>query len=288
MAQDREGQELVKTRIQKSIKLFFSIFAVQILKMLIDTHCHLYVKDFKADIDAVIKRAEAEGVNKFYLPAIDSREIENMLLLERTFPGKCFAMMGLHPCSVKANYEEELAIVKEWLTKRQFAAIGEIGLDFHWDKTFAEQQYDAFRTQIELSLHYNLPIVIHTREAMQECIDVVYEYVPKGVRGIFHCFGGTIKNAEDIIAAGFYLGIGGVLTYKKSGLAEVLENIDLKHLVLETDAPYLTPVPFRGKRNESSYLKYIVEQLALVKNVTVEEVAAVTTANAENIFAKKL
>ena len=255
--------------------------------MIVDTHCHLYVKDFKAHINAVIERAEAEGINKFYLPAIDSREIDNMLLLEETFPGKCFAMMGLHPCSVKANYAEELAIVKEWLAKRQFAAVGEIGLDFHWDKTFVEQQYDAFRTQIELSLQYNLPIVIHTREAMQECIDVVYEYVARDVRGIFHCFGGTIKNAEDIIAAGFYLGIGGVLTYKKSGLAEVLENIDLKHLVLETDAPYLTPVPFRGKRNESSYLKYIVEQLALIKNVTVEEVAAVTTANAENIFAKK-
>lgn len=252
--------------------------------MIVDTHCHLYLDEFKNDIADVIKRAEAEGVNKFYLPAIDSSEIENIFLLEEKFPGKCVAMMGLHPCSVKENYVDELAIVKDWLSKRKFAAVGEIGLDFYWDKTFTLQQYEAFRSQIELSLQYKLPIVIHTRNAMRETIDVVKEFVPKGVRGIFHCFGGTVENAKEIIGAGFYLGIGGVLTYKKSGLAEVLKEIDLQHLVLETDSPYLTPVPFRGKRNESSYLKYIIEKLALVKNVSVEEVAAVTTANAEKIF----
>ena len=252
--------------------------------MIVDTHCHLYLEEFKKDIDDVVKRAEAEGVNKFYLPAIDSSQIENIFLLEDHFPGKCFAMMGLHPCSVKENYLEELAIVKAWLGKRKFAAVGEIGLDFYWDKTFTVQQYEVFRAQIELSLQYQLPIVIHTRNAVQETIDVVKEFVPTGVRGIFHCFGGTVENAKEIIDAGFYLGIGGVLTYKKSGLAEVLEKIDLKYMVLETDSPYLTPVPFRGKRNESSYLKYIIEKLALVKNVSVEEVAAVTTANAEKIF----
>jgi TatD DNase family protein len=252
--------------------------------MIIDTHCHLYLDEFKDDITEVIKKAEDAGVNKFYLPAIDSTEIENMLLLESKFPGKCFAMMGLHPCSVKENYQAELTIVQDWFAKRKFAAVGEIGLDFYWDKTFEKQQYEAFRKQIELSLQYNLPIVIHTRNAMQETIDVVKEYVQAGVKGIFHCFGGTIENAKEIIAAGFYLGIGGVLTYKKSGLAEVLEQIDLKHMVLETDSPYLTPVPFRGKRNESSYLKYIVEKLALIKNISVEEVAAVTSANAEKIF----
>ena len=252
--------------------------------MIVDTHCHLYLNEFKNDITAVIKRAAAEGVNKFYLPAIDSTETENIFLLERNFPEKCFAMMGLHPCSVKENYLDELAIVKDWLTKRKFAAIGEIGLDFYWDKTFVTQQYRAFRMQIEWSLQYNLPIVIHTRNAMQETIDVVKEFVPQGVRGIFHCFGGTVENAKEIIAAGFYVGIGGVLTYKKSGLAEVLEQIDLKYMVLETDSPYLTPVPFRGKRNESSYLKYIVEKLALVKNISAGEVAAITTANAEKIF----
>lgn len=252
--------------------------------MIVDTHCHLYVDEFKNDINEVIKRAENEGVQKFYLPAIDSSEIENMLLLEHKFPGKCIAMMGLHPCSVKENYMEELNVVKDWLTKRKFAAVGEIGLDFYWDKTFVAQQYEAFGMQIELSLQYNLPVVIHTRNAMQETIDVVKEYVPKGARGIFHCFGGTIENANEIIAAGFYLGIGGVLTYKKSGLAEVLAQIDLKHMVLETDSPYLTPVPFRGERNESSYLKYIIEKLAEIKNVSVEEIAAITTGNAEKIF----
>jgi TatD DNase family protein len=252
--------------------------------MIVDTHCHLYLDEFKNDITDVIKRAEAEGIHKFYLPAIDSSEIENMFLLENKFPGKCIAMMGLHPCSVKENYLEELSIVKDWLAKRKFAAVGEIGLDFYWDKTFEKQQYQAFRMQIELSLQYDLPIVIHTRDAMQQSIDVVKEYKSKNVKGIFHCFGGTVENAKEIIDAGFYLGIGGVLTYKKSGLADVLAQIDLAHIVLETDAPYLTPVPFRGKRNESSYLKYIVEKLAIIKNVSVEEVAAVTTANAEKIF----
>ena len=251
---------------------------------MIDTHCHLYLEEFKTDITDVIKRAEAEGVNKFYLPAIDSAETENIFLLEKKFPGKCFAMMGLHPCSVKANYLKEISLVEEWLSKRKFAAVGEIGLDFYWDKTFIEQQFEAFRIQIGLSLQYNLPIVIHTRNAMQETIDVVKEFVPKGVRGIFHCFGGSYQNAKEIIDAGFYLGIGGVLTYKKSGLAEVLEKIDLQHIVLETDSPYLTPVPFRGKRNESSYLKFVAAKLAQIKNVPVEEVAAITTANAEKIF----
>lgn len=252
--------------------------------MIVDTHCHLYLDEFKNDIAEVIKRAEVEGVHKFYLPGIDSAEIENMLLLETMFPGKCMAMMGLHPCYVKENYLEEIELVKTWLEKRKFAAVGEIGLDFYWDKTFVAQQYEAFRLQIELSLQYNLPIVIHTREAMQECIDVVKEYRSSGIKGIFHCFGGTVDNANEIIDAGFYLGIGGVLTYKKSGLAEVLDKIDLKHIVLETDSPYLTPVPFRGKRNESSYLKFVIEKLAEIKKVSIEEVAAVTTANAEKIF----
>ena len=252
--------------------------------MIIDTHCHLYLDEFKDDITQVIKRAEDEGINKFYLPAIDSSEIGNMLLLENKFPEKCIAMMGLHPCSVKENYLEELAIVKDWLAKRKFAAIGEIGLDFYWDKTFVTQQYQAFRMQIGLSLQYNLPIIIHSRNAMQETIDVVKEFVSTGVNGIFHCFGGTVENANEIIEAGFYLGIGGVLTYKKSGLDKVLEQIDLKHMVLETDSPYLTPVPFRGKRNESSYLKYIIEKLAEIKKISVDEVAAATTANAEKIF----
>lgn len=251
---------------------------------MVDTHCHLYLEDFKADINTVLLRAREAGVEKFYLPGIDSSEVEHMLTLEAAFPGTCILMMGLHPCSVKANYKDELNLVADWFSRRKFAAVGEIGLDFYWDKTFSDQQYEAFRTQIELSLQYKLPIVIHTRNAMKETIDVVKEYVPRGVRGIFHCFGGTVENAREIIEAGFYLGIGGVLTYKKAGLASVLSEIDLAHMVLETDAPYLTPVPFRGKRNESSYLKYIAEELARVKNISVNEVDMVTTANAEKIF----
>lgn len=253
---------------------------------MIDTHCHLYVDEFKAGIIEVMERAFASGVNKFYLPAIDSSEHANMFLLEEKYPAACMAMMGLHPCSVKENYHNEIKIVEEWLAKRKFAAIGEIGLDFYWDKTFIKQQYEAFRMQIELSLQHKLPIVIHTRNAMQETIEVVEEFVPKGVRGIFHCFGGTFDEAKKITGAGFYLGIGGVVTYKNAGLAEVLEKIDLKHMVLETDAPYLTPVPFRGKRNESSYLQFIAGKLAQIKNVSVAEVDAVTTANAQNIFAR--
>ncbi|MFT3683257.1 MAG: TatD family hydrolase [Ferruginibacter sp.] len=254
------------------------------LKNLVDTHCHLYSNQFIGDIDAVIQRAAAEGVNKFYLPAIDTGSTNAMLALEERYPGKCIAMMGLHPCSVKEDYKEELAHVEAWLAKRKFVAVGEIGLDFYWDKTFIKEQYEAFRLQIEWSLQYQLPIVIHTRSAMPETIALVKEYVSRGVKGIFHCFGESLEHANQIIDMGFYLGIGGVLTYKKSGLDAVLKDVSLEYLVLETDAPYLTPVPFRGKRNESSYLKYVVERLAEVKNMSVDEVAAITSANAEKIF----
>ena len=251
---------------------------------LIDSHTHLYLADFVADIDEVIRRAIAEGVEKFYLPSIDSNETENIFALEQKFPGKCFAMMGLHPCSVKENYKEELELVYEWLQKRTFAAVGEIGLDFYWDKTFTDQQYESFHQQVEWALQYHLPVVLHTRDAMQQTIDVIKEYKGKNLRGIFHCFSGTLQNALDIIDTGFYLGIGGVITYKNAGLAEVIKEIDLEHIVLETDAPYLTPVPFRGKRNESSYLKYVVQKIAEVKNISIEEVAEITTKNATDIF----
>lgn len=252
--------------------------------ILIDTHCHLYDEELITDIDAVMERASVAGVQKFYMPGIDSTAIKAMLSLEEKFPGKCMAMMGLHPCYVKKNFKTELEIVAEWLPKRKFAAIGEIGLDYYWDTSFVKEQQEAFRTQIEWSIQYDRPIVIHTRNAMQETINIVKEYTSKGVRGIFHCFGGSYETAKEIIKAGFYLGIGGVITYKKAGLAEVLQQIDLAHLVLETDSPYLTPVPFRGKRNESSYLSYITAKLAEVKNISPEEVAAITTANAQKIF----
>lgn len=251
---------------------------------LIDTHCHLYLDEFKQDIHDVIEKAKKIGVTKFFLPAIDSEVIADMLALEAAFPEEFFAMMGLHPCSVKENYKDELQIAEGWLNKRKFAAIGEIGLDFYWDKTFITQQYDAFETQMQWALERSLPIVIHTRNAMQETIEVVKPFAARGLRGIFHCFGGTYENANEIIDMQFLLGIGGVLTYKKSGLQEVLAKIDLEHIVLETDAPYLTPVPYRGKRNESSYLEFVVSKLAEIKNISIGEVAAITTANAEKIF----
>lgn len=251
---------------------------------LIDTHCHLYAGEFEQDIAEVIERSMANGVAKFYLPAIDSTTLDAMLELEKKFPGKCIAMAGLHPCSVKDNYKEELMIIKDLLHKRKFAAIGEIGLDFYWDRSFEQNQYDAFHQQIEWALHYDLPIVIHSRESMQESIGVVREHQNGKLKGIFHCFSGSLESAKEIIGLGFYLGIGGVLTYKKSSLPEVLKNIDLEFIVLETDAPYLSPVPFRGKRNESSYLVHIAQKLAEVKGIGVEEVAAVTTANAQKIF----
>jgi TatD DNase family protein len=249
--------------------------------MMIDTHCHLYSTEFDNDRKEMLQRAEQEGVQKFYLPAIDSTTHNAMIELENSNK-KCISMMGLHPCSVKENYKTELQIVEEWFTKRDFVAVGEIGLDFYWDKTFVKEQYESFNWQIELSIKKDVPIVIHTRNAMQETINVVKEH--KKARGIFHCFSGSYESAKEIIKAGFYLGIGGVVTYKNAGLAEVLQKIDLQHLVLETDAPYLTPVPFRGKRNESSYLKYVIEKIAEIKNTTAQEVIEATTKNATNIF----
>ncbi len=251
---------------------------------LIDTHCHLYSQEFNEDRDVMIKRALQQGVEKFYLPAIDSTEIDGMLALEDKYPGVCIAMMGLHPCYVKENYESELAIVKEWLNKRSFAAVGEIGLDFYWDTSFKEQQIEAFNLQMDWAFKKKLPIVIHTRNAMQETIEMVKPFAEKGLKGIFHCFSGSYESAQQIINMGFLLGIGGVVTYKNAGLGEVLSKIELEHLVLETDAPYLTPVPFRGKRNESSYLQYIVEKLSDIKQISAEEIAAITTANSDRLF----
>jgi TatD DNase family protein len=206
-----------------------------------------------------------------------------MMALESMYEA-CILMMGLHPCSVKGNYKEELRIVEEWLDKRKFAAIGEIGLDFYWDKTFIDQQYEAFKLQMEWALKYELPIVIHSREAMRECIDTVKPFAKRGLRGIFHCFGDSLSLANEISGMGFYLGIGGVITYKKSGLAETIKDIPLEHIVLETDAPYLTPVPFRGKRNESSYLRYVVEKIAEVKGVSAEIVGEITSENALKVY----
>ena len=252
--------------------------------MLIDTHSHIYAVEFDSDRIYMLERAEKEGVRKILMPAIDSNTHWAMLKLEEENPTVCGSMMGLHPCSIKENYKEELKIAKEYLDKRPFTAVGEIGLDFYWDKTFTEQQYAAFHEQIEWALHFDIPIAIHSRNSTDECIKVVAEHQKGKLKGVFHCFSGDSKQAKQVIDLGFYLGIGGVVTFKNSGLDKVLQDVAMKNIVVETDAPYLAPVPFRGKRNEPSYLKYIVEKIATIKNVNVEEVAKITTTNAEKLF----
>lgn len=255
--------------------------------MLIDTHAHLYAKQFDDDRESMLERAKTSGVERFYLPNIDSTSIDGMLELEAKHPETCFPMMGLHPCSVKENYEEELAIVEEWLFKRPFCAVGEIGIDLYWDKTTLPQQIIAFRRQIGWAKQLDLPIIIHARDSTEEILEVLEMEKSENLRGIFHCFGGTVEQANRIVDLGFYLGIGGVLTFKKSGLDKTMQEIDLKHVVLETDSPYLAPTPYRGKRNESSYLRLVAEKLAGVKNIPFTEVAAITSANARKIFEKK-
>jgi len=251
--------------------------------MLIDTHIHLYAEEFNADREQLIKKALQNGIQRFYLPNIDSSSIEVMHQLENDYPDHCFAMMGLHPCSVKDNVEEELNMVHEWLQRRKYAAIGEIGIDLYWDKTFLNEQVYAFKKQINWALEYDYPIVIHCRDAFDEIFEVLssYSILPKG---IFHCFSGNSKQAAQVIELGFKLGIGGVLTFKNSGLDKVVESIDLQHLVLETDAPYLAPVPFRGKRNEPVYLSEIARKLAEIKQVDFDTLAEVTAANATALF----
>lgn len=252
--------------------------------MLIDSHTHLYLPDFKEDIEAVMKRASDCGVQKFYLPAIDQSVIQDMLNLAAKYPGRCIPMMGLHPCSVTGNYKKELELMEDWILKRSFAAIGEIGLDFYWSREFEAQQYEAFHRQLEIALDRQLPVVLHSRDSLSESIGVIREHQKGNLQGIFHCFSGNYASGMEIIDLGFYLGIGGVITFKNSGMAETVAGLPLERMVLETDAPYLTPVPFRGKRNESSYIKYVAEKLAQIKGVSVDEVERITTANAQKIF----
>jgi TatD DNase family protein len=252
---------------------------------LIDTHAHLYLEDFAADLETVMERARREGVTRIYLPALDSHHAASMFSLEEKYPGICLAMAGIHPCYVKEDYGAELDFLRNLLTNRKFAAIGEIGLDYYWSTAFSREQKTTFEQQMEMAFEYGLPVVIHSRNAMDDTIEMLRAARGTGLKGIFHCFSGTLQNALDVIDCGMLLGIGGVVTYKNAGLAEVIAELPLEHLVLETDAPYLTPVPFRGKRNESSYLKYIVSRVAEVKGISEAEVALRTTANARKLFA---
>jgi TatD DNase family protein len=252
--------------------------------MIIDTHSHIYLPEFDPDRAAMLAKAENEGIELILMPAIDNSTHSVMLQAEQDFGKKCIPMMGLHPCSVKEGYKAELRIITEYFEKRQFVAVGETGLDFYWDRTFTKEQYDSFQTQIELALQNNIPVVIHSRNSIDECIKVISENQKGDLKGVFHCFSGSIEQAKQIIDLGFYLGIGGVITFKNSGLDKVMADIDMKNIVLETDAPYLAPVPFRGKRNECSYLKYVVEKMTEIKNVSREEVENITTNNAKKLF----
>ncbi|MBX9807671.1 MAG: TatD family hydrolase [Flavobacteriaceae bacterium] len=249
-----------------------------------DTHTHLYSNEFDDDRDEMIQRAIDAGVSRFFIPAIDSNHTQSMYDLEKAYPENIFLMMGLHPTHVKDNYLEELLHVEEELAKRKFVAMGEIGIDLYWDKTHLPQQQDAFRKQIQLAKKYKLPIVIHCREAFGEIFEILEEEKSIDLFGIFHCFSGTYEQALQAISYNMKLGIGGVVTFKNGKIDQFLSQIDLKHIVLETDSPYLAPVPYRGKRNESSYLVNVVDKLAAIYNLPQEEIAFVTTENSKDIF----
>ena len=252
--------------------------------MWIDTHTHLYLEQFDDDRSEVVQRALDQGVERMYLPNVDSRTIDAMLSLEGQYPGKVIAMMGLHPCSVKDNYKEELRLVEDWLNRRDFCAIGEIGIDLYWDKTHVGEQKEAFLTQVRWAKELGKPVVIHSRDSIELILELLRPEKDERLRGIFHCFTGTCEQAQAVMDLGFYLGIGGVLTFKNSGLDKVLATVPLEYLVLETDAPYLAPVPYRGKRNESAYVALVGAYLADVKRVPLEEAGRVTSENARNIF----
>ncbi len=250
----------------------------------IDTHTHLYVDQFDEDRSEVVERALAAGVSRLYLPNIDGASIGPMLEMEKKWPGICIPMMGLHPCSVGENFRRELDGVREWLEKRAFAAVGEIGLDFYWDKTFVREQEEAFLLQAKWAVEFGLPIVIHSRDSIERNIELLEEADFPGLSGVFHCFTGTVRQAQRILNLGFYLGIGGVLTFKNAGLDKVMAQVGPERLVLETDSPYLAPTPFRGKRNESAYVVKVAEKLAGLLGMPLSELAEITTRNAKALF----
>lgn len=252
---------------------------------MIDTHAHIYSEEFDDDRAAVIQRAINAGVQKIVLPNVDSESLPRMLALEKSYPGYCYATIGLHPTSVKSDYLTALKQVKEELKRRPYLAIGEIGIDLYWDKTYFKEQLLAFQLQLDLALAHQLPVIIHVRNSFKETMEALESYKNKGLKGIFHSFTGTADEAEAIVEfGGFLLGINGIVTFKNSGLSEVIKTIGLKHLVLETDAPYLTPVPFRGKRNETAYLEYVVEKIATTLSMSSDAIVQSTTQNAIELF----
>lgn len=252
--------------------------------MITDTHTHIYSEQFNDDRSEMIQRAKDAGVSRFFIPAIDSSYSKSMFELEQDYPNDVFLMMGLHPTSVKENYQEELAHVKQWIDKRNFYAIGEIGIDLYWDKSFLKQQQEAFRTQIQWAKKKKLPIVIHCREAFDEIFEVLETEKGDDLRGVFHCFTGTLEQAKQAISYNMKLGIGGVVTFKNGKIDKFLNEIDLQHIVVETDAPYLSPTPFRGKRNESSYITNVIDKLVDIYGLSFDEIAKTTTENSKEVF----
>jgi len=252
--------------------------------ILFDTHTHIYSQEFDDDRNEALKRSFDSGITQLLLPNIDLESIESMHQLCDEFPDNCFPMMGLHPTSVKEDYKDVLHTIRKELDNRKYIAIGEIGIDLYWDKTFAAEQRLALLEQFQWAIDFNLPVCIHSRDSHKEIMKVISEFSNSNLRGVFHCFTGTKKQAEEIIDINFKMGLGGVLTFKNSGLANEIKEIDIKHFLLETDSPYLTPTPYRGKRNESSYIKLIAEKLAEVKALSLEEVAEITSANARELF----
>lgn len=249
-----------------------------------DTHTHLYSEQFDEDRNEVIQRALDAGVSRFFIPAIDSTYLDSMLKLEQDFPKNTFLMMGLHPTHVKENVEEELAFVKEWLDKRNFYAVGEIGIDLYWDKTFLKQQQYAFKQQIQWAKEKKLPIAIHCRDAFDEIFEVLEDEKGTDLYGIFHCFTGNLEQAKKAISYNMKLGIGGVVTFKNGKIDQFLNEIPLEHIVVETDAPYLAPTPFRGKRNETSYITKVVDKLSDIYQMSPEKIAEITTKNSKSVF----
>jgi TatD DNase family protein len=252
-----------------------------------DTHAHIYAKDFDEDRMEMLRQCDDSDIKRIYMPNIDHTSIDSMLEVEHRHPKQCFSMMGLHPCSVKKDFENELYRVEEWLAKRKFVAVGEIGTDLYWDKTFWAQQQEAFKIQVGWAKKYKLPIVIHCRESMDQAIELLEPLLDKQLTGIFHCFSGTLEQAKKIISMGFYLGIGGVVTFKNGGLDKILPDIEIKNMVLETDSPYLAPTPHRGKRNSPMYIPHIADKIAEIKNLSAEEVKLITTKNALNLFVQE-
>ena len=252
--------------------------------MLIDTHAHLYLEQFNEDIDTVLENAIKMNVTKIFLPNIEKETTSSMLALCDSYPDMCYPMIGLHPCSVSESYEKELEHIIDELSKRKYYGIGETGIDLYWDKSFKDEQILCFERQIELAKQHDLPVIIHSRESLDLTIELIAKHQDGSLKGIFHCFNGTVEQCKKVLDVNFMMGLGGVITYKNAGLDEMVKFLPFENMVLETDAPYLTPVPHRGKRNESAYVSLVASKVAEIKEVSLKEVIDITTINAANLF----